>query len=199
MQQLSFCRVFLFGFLVLSGYLINSSGPAESSGIAPPIDYKTSGIRFKIAASIKADSASMHYYDQANASLAVRIRISAHARESQFFGEVSKVFPDFPVNDGSTEMLFWQDARCHQRRGLPKTTVVGVDGSIAGESGKINVHARPRQLGVPLPLDEITQGLRLSDGFDQNNAFIAYRSQSKLSNLLIDVKIYTFNCALGGK
>jgi hypothetical protein len=197
--MLSLRRVLVFVLVAVSGYSTNSSGAVERSEIVPPIDFKISGSRFRIAASIKTDSTSMRYYDHANASLAVTIRISAHARESQFFGEVSKVFTKFSVNDGSAEMLFWQDARCHQRRGLPKTTVVGVDGSIVGANGNINVHARPRQLGLPLPLDEITQGIRLPGGFDYNNPFIAYRSQSKLSDLLIDVKIYTFNCALGGK
>lgn len=164
------------------------------------IDFRKSGIRFQIKASVKADPVSPYAkqaYKQSEASLAIKIRISAHARESQFFGVVSKNFAGFFANEGSSEKLFWQDARCHQRRGLPKTTVVAIDGSIATGKKKISIHARPRQLGLLLPVDEIMQGIRLpQSGNDRAGAAIAYRSQSKSSHLLVDVKIYAFDCDL---
>jgi hypothetical protein len=203
MQLLSLCRRLLFAVVALVGCLINSSVHAAGGPVAGrAVDFRTSGIRFRIAASVKADPASPYvtqHYDHAKASLAVRIRISAHARESQFFGEVSKLFSNFPMNEGSDEGLIWQDARCHQRRGLPKATVTAIDGSIAVENGQISVRGRPRQVGLPLPMDEITQGIRLPSGVHHTNALFVYRSRSKLSHLLVDVKIYAFNCVLSGK
>jgi hypothetical protein len=200
MRHLSFFYALLFAFLGLSGCFFNSSTPA--GGTEHPVDFRTNGIRFKIAATVKADpifSYAMHDYDDAEAALSVQIRISAHAQESQFFGEVAEIFSNFQVKEGSAEKLFWQDARCHQRRGLPKTTVTAIDGFITAKNAQVSIQARPRQLGLPLPLDEITQGVRLFRDFSQQNAFIAYRSRSKLSHLLVDVKIYQSNCALGGE
>jgi hypothetical protein len=199
MLQRSFRRVFLFAFLPLSGYLTNTSVPAESSEVARSVDFRTSGIRFQIAASIKADSASSYatqHYNHGKASLAVKIRISAHARESNFFGEVGETISNFLVNEGSPEKLFWQDSECHQRRGLPKTTVTAVEGTMAGENGKVSINARPRHLGMLLPSDEISAGTRLPDGADKNRNFIAYRSQTKLSHLFVDVKVYLIDCDL---
>ena len=202
MSQLSIRRVFLFTFLPLLGYLINTTLPAESSEITRPIDFRTSGIRFRIAASIKADPAfsdATQYYDHSQASLVVKIRISAHARESNYFGEISETVSNFLVNEGSPEKLYWQDARCHQRRGLPKTTVTAVDGFIAAEKGQISIHARPRQLGLPLPLDEIIQGIRLPSSGSDHGAFVTYRSQLKQSHLFVDVNIYASACDLAAE
>ena len=203
MQTLSFCRVVLFAFFAMAGCLFNLSAHAESSEAAGrPIDFKTSGIRFRLTASIKADPASQYakqHYDHGKASLAVRVRISAHATESQFFGEVTTNVSEFFPIDGSPEQVIWQEARCHQRRGLPKETVTSIDGSITNEQAKIRVHSRTRQVGLQLPLDEITPGTKLPNGTDQNGAFMAYRSQSKLSHLFVDVKIYAFDCDLADK
>ncbi len=203
MQALSFRRVLLFVFLPLAGCLVNSSIYAEIGEAAGgAIDFKTSGVRFRLAASIKADPASRYaaeYYGHGKASLAAKVRISAHATESQFFGEVTSNLSDFSPIDGSLEQVIWQDAKCHQRRGLPKATVTFIDGLITSEQVKINVHARARRLGLQLPLDEITSGTRLPSGVDQNGSFVAYRSRSKLSHLFVDVKIYAFDCDLAGE
>lgn len=116
------------------------------------------GVRSQLAASVKADPASeyaMQNYDHGNASLAVKIRISVHARESQFFGEVTARVSYFSPIDGVPEQVIWQDARCHQRRGLPKETVTSIDGLITSENVQIRVQARARYLSLRLPLDEI--------------------------------------------
>jgi hypothetical protein len=176
---------------------------AARAQIAPatgrPVDYQKSGIRFQIRASIKAAPDSPYGKRDNNgsrASLDVKLRISAHATESNYFGVVSETFSNFRPNEGSEEKLFWQDGRCHQRRGLPKTTVTSIDGSIETEQGQISIAARPRHLGVLLPSDEITAGTRLPNGADKNGSFIAYRSQSKSSQLLVDVKVYVVDCEL---
>jgi len=172
------------------------TGPVNADSAARRIiDFQKDGIRFQIKAAIKADPATAYAGptgDRSRASLAVKLRISSHARESQFFGVVSRNFSVFSPSSGSAEKLFWQDTTCHQRRGLPKTTVVAIDGSITRDGTQIQVHARPRQLGLLLPKDEITQGIQ----FAPKDALIAYRSRSTSSGLLVDVKIYAFDCDL---
>lgn len=166
-----------------------------------PIDYQKSGIRFQIKASIRAVPASpiiKRDDDKSAASLDVKLRISAHATESNYFGVNTETFPAFRLNEGSAERLFWQDAACHQRRGLPKVTVAAIDGSLQTENGRVDVAARPRQIGKLVPADEIFAGRRLPGGTDKNGPFIAFSSQTNASHLVIDVKVYTFDCPLTG-
>jgi hypothetical protein len=68
--------------------------------------------------------------DKGGSSLTVKLRISAHATESNYFGEISETFSNLKPNEGADQKLFWQDDRCHQRRGLPKITVTAIDGAI---------------------------------------------------------------------
>jgi hypothetical protein len=203
MRDEPFFPVWLVALTLLNFCLLNFSARAQFGAFetAPhPINFKTDGIKFQIKASIAADGRAPYAnrtYDHDNASLAIKIRISAHARESQFFGTISKTFSNFPMNAGSSEILFWQDARCHQRRGLPKTTVVAIHGSIVTDNGEIDVRAHPRQLGLPLPADEITPGIRLRPNkSDKGGPLITFRSESKASHLLVDVEIYATSCKL---
>ncbi len=200
MRQPLFRMVGLIGIIFAVVVFLDFGARAQSAGgVGRVIDFQKSGIKFQIKASIKADAAVPHVKhddDQTAVSLTVKIRISAHATESQYFGEVSKTFANFRRNEGSGEELFWEDARCHQRRGLPKTTVTAIDGSIAGDTGKVSVSARPRHIGLHLPSDEISAGARLPDGSDKNGRFIAYRSQTRQSRLLVDVKVYVIDCDL---
>lgn len=190
----------VFLLVLISGFLFNSRSHAGSNQLTiSGIPFQRAGIRFQITASIKADPAYTKQYDAAKASLTAKVRISAHATESQFFGVVVLNAADFSVEDGSPEQVIWRDARCHQRRGLPKETVTGIDGVIITKESKISIHALLRRLGLRLPLDEITQGTRLPRGINKDGALISYRSESKLSHLFVDVKIYAFDCDLADK
>jgi hypothetical protein len=137
--------------------------------------------------------------DDRMASLYVKLRISSHATGSNYFGEITKFVPNVRLTKGSSEILFWQDGHCHQRRGLPKITVTAVDGFINSENGRIDVKARPRYLGKLLPADEISAGGRLPDGKDADGKYIAFRSRTKTSHLAVDVKVTITDCNLGGE
>lgn len=167
----------------------------------PSINYRKDGIRFQILASIKATSrvvSNRRDDDRNRASLAVKLRISAHAVGSNFFGEIAEVYSGFHLNDGSGDKLFWQDAVCHQRRGFPKITVVAVDGSIGTGSGSLAIKARPRHIGLPLPDDEIGPGRRLPAIVGQGQTVIVYRSLTRSSHLEVDVKTVAIDCELTG-
>ncbi|MBI1203482.1 MAG: hypothetical protein GC182_13325 [Rhodopseudomonas sp.] len=190
--------------LVVIGVLFGPAGsPAapSASGLRPPIDYRSAGIRFQILASIKATSeivTSGAPDNRDRASLAVKLRISTHAVGSNFFGEITQTFADFRLSEGSGDRLFWQDTLCHQRRGFPKITVVAVDGSIGVGRGMSVVKARPRHIGVLLPADEIGPGRREPAIAGQGRTVIVYRSQTRSSHLAIDVKTIAIDCPLVG-
>jgi hypothetical protein len=178
---------FLFGIL------------ANAVGQAGPVSADLTGVRFQIAASVKANlavPAAREIYRHGTASLSVTIRISSHATGSQFYGEVTRAFADVLILDGSAEQVFWQDEACHQRRGLPKTTVIAVGGAVSTAKGRYDIQAVARQLGLLLPADEVTAGTKLPPGDDGKRRIIGFRSETKRSFLLIDVKIYESECDL---
>jgi len=201
MRRKLFHLVALIAIVGCVAFVAQSSRAQTSVAGAHPIDYQKSGIRFQIKASIKAAPGSPYVKrddDKSAASLDVKLRISAHAAESNYFGVNTETFPAFRLTEGSVERLFWQDAACHQRRGLPKVTVTAIDGSIQTESGRIDVAARPRQIGKLVPADEISAGTRLPSGADKNGQFITFSSQTNTSHLAVHVKVYTFDCPLTG-
>jgi hypothetical protein len=196
-------RAWRFFVLVLVGQLfgfVNWAAGADDRvrGIGVP-DFSTSGIKFRVTASITSDPASPYAkksYQNGTASLAVKVRISSHARESRFYGEVIQRFSDFYPNAGSDEKMVWEESTCHQRRGLPKVTVTFIDGSIRDDKTQIAVAAQVRQRGMRLPLDEITPGMKIASGTDSVGPFSVYRAATKLSHLLVNVKVYAFDCQL---
>ncbi len=176
--------------------------PAFAQAVSPSgkaIDFQKDGIRFEIKASVKALPGSPHLKqddDKNRALLEVKLRISAHATESRFFGTNSATFSDFKLGEGSEEKMFLRESSCHQRRGLPKVTVTAIDGSIQTDNGRVDIVARPRQLGRVLPPDEISAGSRQPSGTDKNGPFVGYVSQTSVSRLAVNVKIYTIDCPL---
>lgn len=197
----------LFHFVTLTAgvgcaaFIAQSSGAQTASATSRPIDYQKSGVRFQVIASVKAVPGSPYVKrddDKTAASLDVKLRISAHATESNYFGVNTETFPAFRLSEGSAARLFWQDTACHQRRGLPKITVTAIDGALQTENGRVDVAARPRQIGKLVPADEISAGRRLPTGADKNGSFIAFSSQTNTSHLLVHVKVYTFDCPLRG-
>lgn len=154
------------------------------------------GIRHVITGSIKADPgyAGKTYEAKDRATLIAMVRISDHARESQFYGDVPATLSDFPIATGSPEQEIWADSTCHQRRGVPKFAVVAIDGFIAAGQGRISVSARPRHIGLHVPPDEISAGRRLVDGVDATGAFTILRAETSQSHVAVDLTLRTLNC-----
>lgn len=199
MQRKLKCLMIVVAVLAAADFHGLAASAQSSSANSRKIDYKKDGIRFQIKASIPAVAASSaRSRDGSLASLYVKLRISAHATRSNYFGETTKSFPDVRLSKGSGEILFWQDVSCHQRRGLPKISVTAIDGTINGENGRVDVKARPRYLGKLLPSDEISAGRRLPGGKDGDGKYIAFRSRTKTSHLGVDVKVTIADCNLAG-
>jgi len=180
--------------LAAAAVLVSMSGAtmAQSNAPAPA----GNGVWFQVKAAIKPDPTSADEgRGEARASLAVQLRISAHADGSNFYGHPAQSF-DFKLSDGSAEKLFWQDSACHPRRGLPKITVVAVDGTLERDGKKVDVNARPRTLGMKLPKDELSPGSHLSRGLDGGRQFLAFESRTGSSKLGVLVRIYSVDCAI---
>jgi hypothetical protein len=190
------CLVALTAIGVAAGTLCDA---AHAQNAGRPIDFQKSGIRFQIKAQIEpvpAPSNSKDDADRRQASLDVKLRISAHAIGSNFYGVIPQHFADFPLADGSDERLYWQDTQCHQRRGLPKIAVAAMDGTIKTKDGQAEVSAQPRHIGKLLPKDEISAASRLPSGTDKTGRFLAFRSVTSASHLSVKVTVYTIDCGL---
>ena len=161
------------------------------------------GLRHVLAVSIKSDPASPLFppdsKESRRATLTVKIRISAHSREANFFGDVRTTLSDFDPVEGSRQQEVWKDASCHHERGFPKITVLDVGGAIATGQKKHVIAARSRQLGLGVPDDEVMQGRRLASGVDDVGHFNETRTATRFSRLFVDLKLYILPCNLVGR
>jgi len=124
------------------------------------------------------------------------MRISSHSLESNFYGDVSATISDFDPNKGSRDQEVWRDNSCHHERGYPKITAIGVDGSVTSGQKKHSISARYRRFGLLLPGDEVMAAKRLDGGTDEVGSFIASRTETKQSHLMLDLKLYILPCEL---
>jgi hypothetical protein len=192
-------------FAVLGLIIALPSTLAEEAAKAPAVP-AIKGIENLLYLTIKADPASP-LLTQANgesvpasqlvsAKFTVHVRISAHSQETNFFGVVPAIVPEFDLRKGSKAQLIWRDGRCHHERGLPKVTVTGVDGLVSGGQEIHSVIARWRQLGLFLPRDEVQASRRMDGGTDSIGSFIATLTETKQTRLLLDLKSYILPCDL---
>jgi hypothetical protein len=134
--------------------------------------------------------------EPAAATLTVKIRITDHSQETKFFGDVPATVSDFDPIKGSREQEVWKDAKCHHERGLPKLTVISVEGQVTNGQQKLTIAARRRALGFLLPKDEVMAAKRVTSGTDDRGSFIATRTETKQSRLSVDLKLYLLPCDL---
>jgi hypothetical protein len=185
----------LFGAVIVVAP--NCAAAQTTSGIP---DASTQGIKHALFLTIKSDSNSPLLQQSAGesqtAALTVKIRISAHSQETNFYGDLPATVSDFDPIKGSSERKVWEDAKCHHARGIPKITVINVDGSIANKQKTLSIAARYRWLGLLLPGDEIMPGKRVAIGTDDIGPFFTMRTETKKSRLFVDLKLYTLPCDL---
>jgi hypothetical protein len=186
----------LFGALIvaLPNCVAAQETPSKTSAI-------TRGIRHLLYLTIKSDDPDLHFVRQSSgekhaATLTVKIRISDHSQETNFNGDVSATAFDFDPISGSREQEVWKDAECHHERGFPKMTVIGVDGQITNRQQKLIIAASYRRLGLLLPRDEVMAAKRLAAGTDDLGSFVATRTETKQSHLLVDLRLYLLPCDL---
>jgi len=168
---------------------------------AGAVDAKISGVRNILYIAIKAephpDAPQRTSKGPHSATLTVRIRLSAHSQETNFFGIIPVTVSNFDPFKGSPEQEVWKDAACHHERGgFPKMTVITVDGIMIDGQKQHPVAARFRWIGLGLPEDEVMASRGLVLGSDDVGSFISTRTQTKTSHLAVDLKMYTLPCSL---
>ena len=126
--------------------------------------------------------------------LSVKLRISAHSQETNFFGIVPATVPEFDLAKGSNDREIWRDGKCHHERGFPKITITAMDGLVTRGQEKLPLDARQRVIGLFLPRDEILPSRRMDGGTDNIGPFMASRTETKQSRLFMDLKLYILPC-----
>ncbi|MDA9498236.1 hypothetical protein [Bradyrhizobium sp. CCBAU 11357] len=185
-----FCSLLV---LVPLAFALSPVGPVQ--GAAAEM-----GVRHRIDVMVSAEpDAPVLRRKGARGELSFTVRLSANSKESKFFGMLRPSFPDILVPDGPGKPLvqqskLWEEDVCHQRRGLPKVTVTQLGGHFAQGEGRIEISAINRHIGLLVPPDELTPGIKLDQGSDSLGLFYAFRAQSRNSRLNVDLKIYPIDC-----
>ncbi len=179
----------LTAILALSATLAGARAQAQ----APTIN----GVRHEVYASIALPSpvSPAPGRDAIKATVTALIRIADHARESDFYGVLLATFIDFRSGDPLMEKEIWHDRLCHQNRGLPKISFVGLNGILAKEGDEVAVSARPRHIGQPIPPDEIVIRQAIQPGIDIRGPFMLVQAFTQASNIQEAVKLYSVPCS----
>ncbi|MDB5653462.1 MAG: hypothetical protein JWQ94_1075 [Tardiphaga sp.] len=162
------------------------------------------GIRHRIDATVALEPGSYLIKPSRalKGTLTFFVRVSANSRESRYFGVLSPSFSDISISEKSPVLVpqtrIWEEDICHQRRGLPKLTVVQVRGAFEAGSDRVEVLSAVRKIGLHVPPDELTPGIKLPDGVDAIGRYYALRAHTRDSLLNVDLKLYEFACVLQG-
>jgi hypothetical protein len=170
-----------------------ASGEEEHSG--------TAGVRHRIDVVVSAEPNAplMERLRGAKGRLSFAVRLSANSQEARFFGMLSPSFPDIVIPESASTPLvaqtrIWEEESCHQRRGLPKVTVTEIRANFGDDNNGIEVSSINRHIGLRVPADELTPGIKLGQGSDGSGSFYAVRAQTRDSRLNVDLKIYPIDC-----
>jgi len=161
------------------------------------------GVRHRIdlVVSAEPDAPILQRLRGAKGELSFTVRLSANSNKRRFFGMLHPSFSDIVVPHGADKPLvqqtkLWEEEVCHQRRGLPKVTVTQLAGHFGEGEGRIEISGINRHIGLLVPPDELTPGIKLDQGSDNLGLFYALRAQTRSSRLNVDLKIYPIDCFL---
>jgi hypothetical protein len=163
----------------------------------------TSGVghRIEVIVSAEPNAPILEHLRGRKGSLSLTVRLSANSRESRSFGMLRPAFSDVVVPENAAQPLIaqtkiWEEETCHQRRGLPKVTVTQLSASFGEGRDKIEISAINRHIGLLVPPDELTPGIKLEPASDAGGPFYAFRAQTRNSRLNVDLKVYRIDCFL---
>ncbi|MCK1341626.1 hypothetical protein IVB38_38010 [Bradyrhizobium sp. 38] len=178
--------------LVLAGAapLGEAAGQTQQLGVRHRID---------VVVSAEPDAPILQRLRWAKGELSFTVRLSANSKESKFFGMLHPSFADIVVPDKSDKPLvqqtkLWEEEVCHQRRGMPKVTVTQLGGHFGEGDGRIEISGMNRHVGLLVPPDELTPGIKLDQGSDNFGLFYGFRAQTRNSRLNVDLRIYPIDC-----
>ena len=127
------------------------------------------------------------------ADLRIFVQISDHAIDSRFYGTAEARFSDVDTSTGGGETLVWEDARCHRERGIPKISLVRIEGAIRDGDKATPLTAVGRQVGLRVPPDEIVERKGLAD--DDGLTLTVIDAITKMSGIAVRVRLQGERCA----
>jgi hypothetical protein len=77
---------------------------------------------------------------------------------------------------------------------MPKVTVTQLGGHFGEGERRIEISGINRHIGLLVPPDELTPGIKLEPGSDDLGLFYGFRAQTRVSRLNVDLKIYPIDC-----
>ncbi len=160
------------------------------------------GVRHAIIASVEPtkdqDSAAVKQdVVSRNATIDIKIRVLSYASDYRFYGVVDSKFSDFDPDSGAAAQEIWAEQKCHQDRGLPKIWVLAINGKITRGEKAFDIAARPRQVGVSVPEDEIvTQRDRNVVGLTDPNQNLVTVAKTTESLLSVKLNLKSAKCRL---
>jgi hypothetical protein len=189
------CAIVALGYGAVFAQAIGAGSQPSTAG--------NIGSRHRVEASMMLDSSAPAVKgnrEHPQADLKMRVRISDHAIDSDFYGVVTLDHVSSGSEQHGAVRTIWHDAVCHRDRGLPKVSIVDITGTITGMDMKSEVAAIPRRIGKHIPEDEIVaqpipasfQGAK-TEG-DESGIFV--RAHTKRSGIRVILNVVATRCAL---
>src|SRR5262249_27578646 len=153
-----------------------------------PAASEATGIRHVLKASLSVDPSSPYAKPQhgpMQADLHATIQISDHAPGLNFFGLAIALFAYRDPGAPQAEQTVWEARRCHRDRGLPKISVLRIDGIVADGDVKTTIAAAARHIGKLMPADEITVSKPLFRAPGSPPGDIAIQARTKISRWIV--------------
>jgi hypothetical protein len=183
-------------FLLLVGMTCIANPAVAQTGTPPGVKH-----RLEVSMSVDREAPALkENRDRPRADVKLRVRISDHAIDSDYFGMVTFDFASAdPANDIRVKTI-WEDPGCHIDRGLPKISIVDIQGSLAGADKKFVVAAVPRHVGKHIPDDEIIarpvpQSSQRPRKPDEQQG-ISLRARTQRSGIQASLDLIATRCAL---
>jgi hypothetical protein len=153
---------------------------------------EAAGVKHALAVSIGADPKMTG----ARGGLTLVVRVSAHAQNANFAGEIPVAFEDTDLSAQTPFREIWSEKTCHERRGLPRIWVLRLTGTIAAGDDKTAIKAEMRQIGMLLPDDELRTEQRVAASNTTDSSERILQARTLKSHLLVQLKLTSTACAL---
>jgi hypothetical protein len=172
----------------ISAAMIPQTAWTASAGIRHRVTAKLLPFSNPVGVSRSAQASSSH------ADLRIFVQISDHAIDSRFYGTAEARFADVDPSIGADEAVVWEDARCHRERGIPKISLVRIDGAIRNGDKTTPLTAVGRQIGLRVPADEIIERKGAAD--DNAQTLMIIDATTKASGIAVRIRLTGEPCAL---
>lgn len=168
---------------------------AASAQVDPAV---VGGIRHEVMAQVTAESRAATAgarEGQVPSNIRISVKIVEFTPDTRFYSVVTADFGDvLEAHDGAGRPI-WADTTCHRDRGLPKVSLLSVEGTIEGGLDGVRVSATPRRIGQRIPNDEIIVQKQVHDE-GASSSDLDMVALTKASRLRIRLSLISRKCNL---